>query len=182
MNNTLKIQKIEFANGRHKAAADEMNKVQTDFKKETVLFCEKIAFYSAGIVSLSITAVGFLSDKIRLVDYFLFLPIYGFLYTGWLLLFLSFYFGLLARRQDSIHMFYAVELEWRKSRRKLNNLNGHKSCLMTLKNITKVSRSEKKFLKDVKFVKDYLPIIFILGLGAIVFFGIGCVDQIIKIN
>lgn len=77
-NASINIQEIESAKRQYTAAADEMNKIQAEFKKETVLFCEKIAFYSAGVASLSITAVGFLSNKISLVDSFLFLPIYVF--------------------------------------------------------------------------------------------------------
>ncbi len=179
-----KIQKdyeIEVAKRRLSSAELEMNGVQKEFKKEFVISSEKIALFSAGIISVSLTAVGyFLSARVNLADKFLLLPIYLFLYCGWCLLFFSFALGMIARRQNSIHFFYAVELEWRNSLRKLNNLNGHKSDKITLRNLAKTKKSERNFFKDVDLLQNILPIIFIFGVAAMMLFAVGCVDQLVK--
>lgn len=168
---------------RYQEAAKEMNAVQGEYKKEFVVFCEKISFYSAGILSISTTTVigGFssASSKIKLATEFILFPLYYFLLLSWFFLFVSLILGLLARRQNAMHLFRAVELEFRDSLRELNKSRGHEINEIVTKNFVKAKKEERKFFKDFKFMQSSIPIAFILGVILIIIFAAGCVYQLI---
>lgn len=77
-------------------------------------FFEKIALYSGGIISISITFIGYLlsKDATVLLQEFLGFHLYWLIFLAWALLFLSLMLGIYIRLFSATHMSKQMHSEW----------------------------------------------------------------------
>src|SRR3989344_8751700 len=89
-------------------------KMRENLLGATYFFYEKLAFYSAGIISLSITFVGYLvsSSNNILFDEVLFLKLYQFLIMSWASLFLSLVLSLSIRLLGATYAARVTYKDW----------------------------------------------------------------------
>ena len=80
----------------------------------TSLFFEKIAFYSAGIISLSITFLGYVLSKsgIVLFDKALGIPLYYWIFTAWGFLFIALILSLYIRVFSAQYLSRQMHEKW----------------------------------------------------------------------
>lgn len=106
---SLKIkQEAESAQNDANIAWEKFDKIQINHKKEVINIFEKMSLYSAGIISLSITFVGYVlsENKSVLLVNLINIPIYIFLYISWVVLAINLIIGLVIRWADSLYLFF----------------------------------------------------------------------------
>lgn len=93
---------------------ERANAAQKDSRDATYFFYEKLAFYTAGAIPLSITFVGYLVSKPGnlLSKDFLFLKLYELLMISWGLLFLSLVLSIGLRLWGADYAFRTAHKEW----------------------------------------------------------------------
>lgn len=109
---------LESANEELKDAAAHFNSIQPKVNKDLVASLEKIALYSAGIVSLSLTFVGSISDGgIDVLNRMLLhQPIKYFLFLSWTFLLAAFICGLFYRWFNARSLYWIAAADWIKKR------------------------------------------------------------------
>ena len=95
-------------------SAKNFEKVQVYTIDAGIVTVEKMAFYSAGAISLSITFLGYIiaNYKSSILQSFLFLPAYYFLYASWFLFVLTIVTGIMVRRLDAFYRYYAASKDY----------------------------------------------------------------------
>ena len=110
-----------IAKQRHDVSAEALNKsaeafnqAQVDTIEAQLYVVEKMAFYSAGAISLSITFLGYLLQKynIFLLEKVLFVPIYHILYLSWICSAITIITGISAKRVDSLYRYYVAVADY----------------------------------------------------------------------
>ncbi len=95
-------------------ATEAFSQTNDELMSVTASFFEKIALYSGGIISVSITFIGYLLsiDTTVLLQKFLGLHIYWIIFFGWLLLFLSLLLGIYIRLFSATYASRQMHSEW----------------------------------------------------------------------
>lgn len=115
--------KVENAQKEVQSAGQEFTEQQRGFKKSIAGIHEQIALYSSGIISLSITFLGYLlsSDKgvTAIQTARIIVPVYWILYVSWLLLTLSIVLMLLIKWFDALYLFFNSQHNYHQKRKEL---------------------------------------------------------------
>lgn len=95
-------------------AANAYSDANDRLAEASAIFFEKIALYSAGIISLSMTFIGYLFSKDATViqDKVWSVPLYSFAFLSWILLFLSLVLGLSVRFFFARYLSRQLHTEW----------------------------------------------------------------------
>ncbi len=101
-----------------------VNDVQLEHKRDLIAFNDKIALYSSGVISLSITFVGFiisldtaiLAHNISILNKLVF-PIKYLLFTAWGFFSISLISSLFIRLNISLQIFYSRKRSWIESQK-----------------------------------------------------------------
>lgn len=103
----IEPQSLEEAGVSYSNASDKLTEA-------SFLFFEKIAFYSAGIISLSITFLGYVISKpgAILLNKSMGLPLYAWIFIAWFLLFISLILSLYIRVFSAEHMSRQMHGKW----------------------------------------------------------------------
>lgn len=186
----------------------KFQEAEKEYRDSTVSFFDKISFYSAGIISLSITFLGYLlsQEKLILLSCFFKIPIYYFLYISWPLLMLALIAGLLVRRNDAFHNFFSCQCHYYKSEEEFHNKkteflevyphiisknNDIEKDIEICKNnskrlkediICKLEKNENKYFKYYTLVQKISVITFVLGIFFLLLFTIFSTYKIINLH
>ena len=92
-------------------------KVQLEVKDKLISVAEKMSLYSAGIISLSFTFIGYLISQksIKFSITFLYIPAYYYLYLSWALLAINLLIGLTIRKFEALYDFYGSQRKYHES-------------------------------------------------------------------
>lgn len=95
-------------------SAESFNQAQIDTIEAQIYVVEKMAFYSAGAISLSITFLGYLLQKynVLLTQHFLFLPVYYVLYLSWICSTITIVTGIFTKKIDAMYRYYVAIAEY----------------------------------------------------------------------
>jgi ABC-type multidrug transport system fused ATPase/permease subunit len=203
----LKIkQEAESAQDEANSAWKKFDIAQINHKKEVINIFEKMSLYSAGIISLSITFVGYIlseNKSVFLVD-FINIPIYIFLYISWGVLTVNLIIGLIIRWADSLYLFFNYQHFFHKKRKeseekKLELLNNYSNMIFSADSgrneeikicktnietlnehlIKKTKNKEEFYLKSVKWLQRISITMFIAGIIFLLAFVINATNSLI---
>lgn len=135
----------ELAKGNFREAAafineipESTNKIHSEHKKDLIAFHDKIAFYSAGVISLSITFVGsiisvdkkilgsYIYIPISILNMLLEVPIRYFFFGAWGALTISLLMSIFIRLNISLHTLYSKGRDW------VKDLKEHQQTIIKL--------------------------------------------------
>lgn len=202
----VKKQAIEDAQDKMRKVVKEFSSMQYKYRKNINSIYEKMAFYSAGIISLSITFIGFLvSREQHLTQHFLCIPIYVYIYSSWIILAITIILSLLIKWIDSKYLFYNSQLNYHKSRKELEekridffknypnilfekNSNQEKEIATSQKNIeildscliNKTSKRESRNFKLQIIFKILASVLFAAGILLLIIFAIASTFSLIQ--
>lgn len=112
INQQVAKSRLDTADSVASQAGADFNKTQEDTKEQGVQVAEKIAFYSGGIISLTITFLGYIlsnqNSRQILTPRLMGMPLYYYLYISLIIFIATILFGLFARRFDAFYTFYAA--------------------------------------------------------------------------
>ena len=112
----LQIKKSDFESSQndYKKASEDFERIQIEVMDSNIAVAEKMAFYAAGIISLSITFVGSLIErnKIILTSPFLHLPLISWLFVSWCLLLVALILGLMVKWLNNKYYYFVASSEW----------------------------------------------------------------------
>lgn len=113
-------QELENAQNELENARKIFNETSNSYRSNILRVFEKIAFYSVGSMSLSITYVGYiLSQKTGILNEIIFcLPLYIYLFISWGFLVISLLTTLFVRWTDITYVFWARQKEYYKAKKK----------------------------------------------------------------
>lgn len=115
-------QELEAAQNDIQEKRETFNKTQHLHRNHLLRLHEKMAFYSAGSISLSITYVGYLisQDKNILIEKIFTFPLYTYLLFSWFLLMLNLIISLFIRWTASRYVFWVRQGEYYKAKKELD--------------------------------------------------------------
>jgi len=131
----------------------------------------KIGLFSAGIISLSITFVGYLTSNGK-VDFsikFLHVPIYMYLFTSWIILVVALIFSLAYQWFEGKYMYSSYLLNWTKQEK------------VYVEKIPSFSKKNKLNYKIRNRLKKITFISFALGLVFLIIFAISSTYQLLEL-
>ena len=178
---------------------------QVKYRDSLLIVFEKFAFYSAGIISLSITFLGYLfsQDKCILTEYFLYMPIYMYVYISWIFLIINLISSLFIRWTDSLYIFYNKQTYYYKSKK---DFEDHKFKFMDIypnmifekdkasdiavcknninilgKTVDTLNKQEARYFKIDKALRVVSVITFVLGIVMLLLFVLVSTYKLINI-
>jgi len=101
-------------------AIEQFNAEQMNYKERFLVIVDRIALFSVGTISLSVTFFGYLLSVNRLVLHVILfgIPLYYYLYSSWILLLASSVSCLIYRLVDAQYLFYGAQHYMQKARKK----------------------------------------------------------------
>src|SRR5271157_5400151 len=121
-NNAVKIREAALRKSEEdfKVAIERFSAAQVESKEAHITFYEKMAFYAAGIISLSITFLGYVISKNQAVIWVVFAgaPLAYLIFTSWILFVGCLLIGVSYRRIWSDFLFYTSYKEYLEAQKK----------------------------------------------------------------
>lgn len=203
----LQAEKIKFDQAEQQMlnASQRLDDTSLKVNEDLIKTVEKFALYSAGIISLSITFLGYLieQNKTILLTEMYKISLIGYLFLSWIFLVITLIIGLMVRFWNAFYLFYETTsdyLKWRSAYKnrlvKLSKLNypiisstDDKQTFIDITqkesedlsiNSTKTKKSAEKYFTITRFVCKYIILFFILGVILLTIFASVTVYRIIS--